>query len=269
MNGYDQITLNRGGAQLVGYVQPGTGPIVVLQHGLCGDASQPAGLFPGEQGFRHAVLDCRGHGQSGAGPEDQLSIAAFTDDVAAMITALDAPVAAVGGVSMGAAIALRLAVLHPQLVPALILVRPAWAVESAPANMLPNAVVGGMIAVGHGRADFDQSALASSLDAQAPDNLASLRAFFDRTPLNITAALLRRISADGPGLSEPDLATINVPVLILGTTHDVIHPVAHAQRLETLIPGSRLVLVPPKSHDRVAHLAAVQSGIAEFMKGLS
>lgn len=268
MKGYDPFLLHRDGTNLAGYLQPGDGPIVVLQHGLCGDASQPADLFPPDTGFRHAVLTCRGHGQSPAGPEDQLSIATFCDDVAAMITTLDAPPAAVGGVSMGAAIALRLAVLQPDLVPALILVRPAWVVESAPANMLPNAVVAGMIAAGYGIADFDQCALAQTLATQAPDNLTALRGFFDRTPLAGTAALLRRISADGPGVTTADLAALTLPVLILGSTEDVIHPIRHAQRLETLIPGSRLVKVPPKGENRAAHFAAVQGAIAQFLKGL-
>ncbi len=269
MNGYDPFNVSRDGAVLGGYIQPGTAPVVVLQHGLCGDASQPAGLFPTGAGLRHAVLNCRGHGDTAVGPQDQLSIASFTDDLAAMICTLEVPVAAVGGISMGAAIALRLAVLHPGLVPALILVRPAWGLESAPANMMPNAVVGGMIAAGHTKADFDKSALAQTLAVQAPDSLASLRGFFDRAPLAVTAALLRRISADGPDVTAPDLATLTMPVLILGCADDIIHPLAHAQRLEMLIPGSRLVIVPPKGQNQPAHSAAVQAAIAAFMKGLA
>ena len=269
MIGYDPISLRRGGVVLGGYIQPGTAPVVVLQHGLCGDASQPAGLFPSGACLRHAVLNCRGHGDTEVGPQDLLSIANFADDLAAMIAALDAPVAAVGGVSMGAAIALRLAVLRADLVPALILVRPAWLVDSGPANMLPVAVVGGMIAAGYTRDDFDQSALAQTLAVQAPDNLASLHGLFDRAPLAVTAALLRRISADGPGVTAPDLAALTMPVLILGCADDIIHPLAHAQSLERLIPGSRLVIVPPKGSNQPAHSAAVQAAITAFMKGLA
>lgn len=269
MNSYDQIKLDRDGVELDACIQPGSGPIIVLQHGLCGDANQPADLIPAGLGWRHAVLNCRGHGQSQIGPEDQLSIATFADDVAALAAALDTPPMAVGGVSMGAAIALRLAVLRPDLVSALILVRPAWVTENAPANMLPNAVVGGMIAAGYGIADFDQSALAQILATQSPDNLASLRGFFNREPLAVTSSLLRQISADGPGVTAVDLAALDIPVLILGSTEDIIHPIAHAQVLETLIPGSRLVQVPPKGQDRARHIAAVQSAIADFVKGLT
>jgi pimeloyl-ACP methyl ester carboxylesterase len=48
----------------------------------------------------------------------------------------------VGGVSLGAAIALRLAVRRPELVCGLILARPAWVTRAAPDNMKPNAKCG-------------------------------------------------------------------------------------------------------------------------------
>lgn len=268
MKGYTTGSINRDGQALTSYVQPGDAPLVVLQHGLCGDANQPAELFPADAGLRHAVLDCRGHGKSPAGPYDHLSIATFADDLVTMIESLGATVAAVGGVSMGAAIALRLAVLRPDLVPALILVRPAWVIETAPTNMLPMAMVGGMIAAGYSVVDFNQSALAETLAIQAPDNLASLRGFFDREPLTDTAALLRRVSADGPGVTATDIGALTMPVLILGSADDVIHPISHAQRLELLIPGSRLVEVPPKGQNRKQHVAAVRLAIADFLKGL-
>ena len=269
MNGYDEHLIRCDGLDLAGYVQPGTGPLVVFQHGLCGDATQPAEISPSDQGFRHAVLECRGHGQSAAGCEDRLSIATFTNDVAAMIATLDTPPVAVGGISMGAAIALRLAVQRPDLVRALILARPAWITENAPANMHPIAVVGQMLVAGQSVSDFDQSAVAHALAIQAPDNLQSLRRFFDRQPRATTAALLQRIAADGPGVTAADLAALTLPVLILGTADDAIHPIADAQRLAALIPDARFIEVPPKGKNRAAHVAAMQDAIANFLKGLA
>ena len=186
-----------------------------------------------------------------------------------MIATLDTPPVAVGGISMGAAIALRLAVQRPDLVRALILARPAWVTENAPANMHPNAVVGAMLAAGQSVTDFDQSAVAQALAMQAPDNLQSLRGFFDRQPRATTAALLRRISADGPGVTAPDLAALTLPVLILGTNEDFIHPISHAQSLAALIPGAQFSEVPPKGKNRAAHVAAMQDAIANFLKGLA
>ena len=264
MMGYTTLTVASDAGPLSARVMEGTGPVVVFQHGLCGDAGQPAEVFPGAQGFRHAVLNCRGHGGSPLGVVAALSIATFADDVARMAGGLQ-PVA-VGGISMGAAIALRLAVTRPGLVPALILARPAWVTDRAPANMAPNAEVGRMLP--QGLAAFDTSETAGHLAAVAPDNLASLRGFFGREPLDETAALLTRIAVDGPGVTEADLAGLRIPVLILGTEQDFVHPMAHAVRLARLIPGATLIEVPPKGQNRASHVAAMQSAILRFLKGL-
>ena len=115
---------------------------------------------------------------------------------------------AMAGISMGAAISLRLAVHRPEVVRGLILARPAWITASAPANQSPNLEVGRLLAdlsQENARRAFETSETARHLAEVAPDNLASLRGFFSREPQAITAALLQAIAADGPGVSEEDL----------------------------------------------------------------
>ena len=245
----------------------GSGPIVVLQHGLCGDIRQPQEVFPRDQGFTHAALNCRGHGDSPAGDLSALTLAHFTDDLAQMIDLLPQRPVAVGGISMGAAMALRLAVTRPDLVLALILSRPAWVTGDAPANMQPNALAGQMLAEGVDA--FDQTTTARTLAETAPDNLASLRSFFVRPDPVVTKALLTRISADGPGVSEQDLRHMTIPTLIMGSAEDVVHPMAHATELSRLIPGALLVELPPKGRNKAAHVAACQAAILHFLKGLT
>jgi len=243
----------------------GPGLPVVLQHGLCGDARQTSEAFPPDPAFRRLTLECPGHGDSPLAGE--VSIAAFAGHVAALIETLGQPVA-LGGISMGAAIALRLAVQRPELVRALILIRPAWVTEDAPPNMAPNAEVGRLIATlpaSEARSRFTDSPLAARLARAAPDNLASLIGFFDREPLAETATLLQRISADGPGVTPAELARITVPTLICATDRDLIHPPAHAGRLAALIP-SRLVDLPPKACDKPRHIAALHAALATFLK---
>ena len=99
----------------------------------------------------------------------------------------------VGGISMGAAIALHLAVHRPGIVRGLILARPAWIVASAPANNIPNAY--GRSAsrgVFHRKMRERRSRLARSarlLAEKAPDNLASLRdLLFSRATSNYSCA---------------------------------------------------------------------------------
>lgn len=260
--------LERDGLRLAVHDAGGSGLPVVFQHGLCGDARQVAEVFPPDPAFRRLSLDCRGHGASEAG--DACSIAVFADDVAALAETLPGPVV-LGGISMGAAIALRVAVRRPDLVRALVLVRPAWDLRDAPPNMAPNAEVGALLArldPDAARAAFAAGATARKLAVRAPDNLASLMGFFDRRPHQVTARLLCAISADGPGVTAAEVTALRLPVLVCGTPEDAVHPLALARRLAARIVQSSVVVLPPRGRDRPAHMAALQSAIRRFLKEL-
>lgn len=268
---FTRRTLQRPGLELA-YLDAVQGRVpVVLQHGLCGSAQQTADAFPDDADLRLLTLECRGHGASPAGPEDGLSIAQFADDVIACIEAEQLAPAILGGISMGAAIALRIAVLRPDLVRALVLVRPAWVTASAPANMQPNAEVGALLArytPAHARQCFEDSPTARQLAATAPDNLASLRGFFDRAPQASTAALLCRIAADGPGVGPDAVRAIPVPALVVGHTDDAIHPLAHARSLAALLPQAQLVQITPKSVSREAYVHDLHAALRQFIQSL-
>lgn len=244
----------------------GEGPDVVFQHGLCGDCNQTAQVFP--KGFRRLTLECRGHGLSETGKLETLSLAQFTGDLGDMIAEQKLrPV--VGGISMGAALSLRLAVTRPELVRALVLARPAWGWQLSPSNMAPNAIVGDLLAAGQGLSTFDQTLIAGTLAKSAPDNLSSLRGFFSREPLQVTSALLRRISVDGAGISESDLSTLRLPVLIIAHDRDYVHPLKLAKEIAAAIPGSQFAEITPKADDPIAYRNDFRAALAAFLKGLS
>ncbi len=258
--------LSRNGLRLAIHGGGNTGPALVFQHGLCGDARQVAEAMCGISPQRWASVECPGHGASDMRPDP--SIASFTDDVAALIETLPGPVV-LGGISMGAAIATRLAVTRPDLVRALVLVRPAWVTDTAPANMAPNAEVGALLThlpADQARESFASSTTAHHLQATAPDNLSSLMGFFSRTPRADTARLLTAISADGPGITPADLAALRLPTLVCATTEDSVHPAAYAEALASLIPQAQLAHLPPKGRDKPAHLAALAAAMGQFLK---
>lgn len=251
--------------------EDGQGLPMVFQHGLCGDAGQPSQVFPNDSGYRRLTLECRGHGVSQAGSVDEFSIAAFAEDVAAMIDDKAQGPVVVGGISMGAAIALRLAVKRPELVSALVLARPAWLTGAAPENMAPNKFVGELLrehTQEQARALFETSPTAHKLSVDGPDNLASLRGFFTRLPSETTSELLVRISGDGPGVEEADLCALKVPVLIIGHRQDFVHPIAYAQKLADMIPNAQFVEITPKAQDPSAYRNDFRFALTSFLKGL-
>ncbi len=262
-------SLVRDGLRLAVYDSGGDGLPVVFQHGLCGDVGQTAEAFPDDPRFRMITLECRGHGTSQAGPE--FSISTFADDLAALIDHLDLAPVVLGGISMGAAIASRLAVSRPELVRGLVLARPAWICDAAPDNMAPNAEVGRLLtthSADRARAMFVAGPTHARLAAEAPDNLKSLMGFFDRGPQAATAALLSAISADGPGISEEELRLLAMPTLVLATARDLVHPLAHAERLASLIPNAGITEITPKGVDKPAYIAEFHAALSGFLKDL-
>lgn len=249
----------------------GIGPAVVFQHGLCGDAGQTREAFPSKSGFQRITVEARGHGSSQAGELGKLSIATFADDIADFIEQeLGAPVV-VGGISMGAAISLRLAVKRPDLVKALVIARPAWVTAYAPTNMAPNAEVGRLLnRLGPevARAAFIASETGQRLAGEAPDNLASLTGFFARQSTEVTAALLSGISNDGPGVTEEEVRTLRIPTLVIGHQRDLIHPLSHARAIAELIPGAHFAEITPKVESRARYVSDFHEAMRNFLKEL-
>ena len=256
----------RDGLRLAIHDAGGAGAPFLFQHGLCGDARQTAEAYPRTDAWRRITLECRGHGASEIGAR-KLDFEVMTDDLAAATEGVEAPFVA-GGISMGAALALRLALARPERVRALVLVRPAWGPGRAGANLAPNVEVGELLArlpAADARAAFAKSATARRLEATSPDNLASLSGFFDRKPQDDTARLLREMGSADLGATAADLARLRAPALVCGSRDDEIHPLGLARELAAAIPGAHFVELPPKGSGRTAHMDALRAAIAAFL----
>ena len=250
------------------YIDVGEGLPVLFQHGLGGDAAQIAEVYPETPATRRLTLECRAHGASAPGSLASLSIATFADDVAALAADRGVDRAVVGGISMGAAISLRLAVTRPDLTMALVLARPAWMFAPAPDNMQSIALVADLLrkhALPIAREIFERSEVAKRLARDAPTNLVSLRGFFANHDPATRAALLGSIARDGPGITESQARAIDIPTLVIGTTEDTIHPLYFAEALAGMIPGAAFVRIASKSVDPSRHTAEFRSALSAFL----
>jgi pimeloyl-ACP methyl ester carboxylesterase len=108
------------------YTDQGAGPVVLLLHGWSCDSHDWSWQIPALAGsWRVIALDQRGHGRSSA-PHGSYRPQVLADDAAALLRALGVEQAVVGGHSMGTVVASALAVRHPDLVGALVLVDPVY-----------------------------------------------------------------------------------------------------------------------------------------------
>ncbi len=103
----------------------GVGPLVVCVPGMGESRASFRHLVPGlvDAGYRVAVMDLRGHGDSSAG-FDAFDDVAAAGDVLAVIDALDGGPATVAGNSMGAAAGVLAAAERPDSVGRLVLIGP-------------------------------------------------------------------------------------------------------------------------------------------------
>lgn len=262
------MILHRGGARLVGHDR-GTGLPVVFQHGLGSALEQVDETLEPLPGLRRLTLDSRAQGASSAGTERPFGLAMFADDVLAFAAAAGVRRFVAGGISMGAAVALRLAVRHPAQVSALILARPAWLFDPAPPNMRAHAAMGAALRSGSpeaARRAFLRSPAALELADEAPAALDALMHWLEAPDPMVAADLLTGIANDGPGVTRLEAAALRIPVLVIGHEGDYAHPFSIAQALAAAIPGASLVEVSPKEGDtKEQHLAELRDAVTGFL----
>ncbi|MFJ3505708.1 MULTISPECIES: alpha/beta fold hydrolase [unclassified Streptomyces] len=138
---WSERTVEGKGARLSCRDWGGSGPPVVLLHGLAGHAGEWDALAQAlSPGYRVVAVDQRGHGASERRPHE-VSRAAYVADVVAVLEQLDLHRPVLAGQSLGGHTALLTAAAHPHLVHALVLV------EAGPGGPNPNvqAEIGGWL----------------------------------------------------------------------------------------------------------------------------
>jgi pimeloyl-ACP methyl ester carboxylesterase len=252
------------------YRDEGTGLAVVLQHGLGADVSQPFSLFKPPAGCRLIAFDVRAHGLTRpAGDHAKLGFSTFADDLRALLDhlALERPI--IGGISMGAGIALNFTLRHPGRASGLILSRPAWLDQPCPWNVTMFSLISRIIR-DHGRLQgkirFLETAEYLEAKARWPDVANSLAGQFDSPDVEETCFKFERIIKDVPNLQRADWEGIHVPTLILANRQDPVHPFDDGEILAAAIPGSQLREITSKSVSMEAHTRDVQRCLEAFLR---
>jgi pimeloyl-ACP methyl ester carboxylesterase len=260
------------------YRDAGQGVPFALQHGLGGDVRQPTGLFVPPPGIRLLCLDARAHGQTQPlGVPSALTFDAFGDDLVAWLDRLGLRRAIVGGISMGAGVALNVAVRYPERVAGLVLSRPAWLDgPMPPENVARYAAIARLLRTVGAAGDRDQAlrcALAEfeaqddyrDLLVSSPDTAQSLRGQLTNERAVAAVARLEHLPADRPLADLRAAESIRVPALVLAHRQDPIHRFEFGEALARRIPGARLVELTPKSIAREHHAAEVQGCLEAFL----
>ena len=251
------------------YLDRGTGTPFIFQHGLGGSTDQTAGLFPRTSGVRFLSLDCRSHGESEptAQPED-LRFSLMADDILAWMDHLVVENVVLGGISMGAAIALNLALRYPGRVRGLLLSRPAWLDGPMEAVELYSEVAALIRSKGidGGQRAFLASSTYARLRLESSDAANSLLGQFQAPRAKERVSRLEEMPRDIPHPDRKQWAAINVPTLVLATDSDPVHPLRLARALADAIPHAEFRQVAAKSIDVALHVREVQSAVGDWLE---
>jgi len=249
----------------------GTGPVLVLGHGFGGSARNfRAHVRALRDQCRVVRFDARGHARSEAPPDaDAYTPEAFVGDVARVLDDVGAERAIVGGLSMGAGVALRFALAHPERTAALVLA----------AFPTGGGVPGTLGAVATAFADAierDGLEAAGARFVWGPDAGLDARAarlvregFLEHAP-HALAHTLRGLIAVQPTVDElrDALRNVTVPALVIVGGED--RPSAPTSRaLAGALPRAELVVVPAAGHlVNVAQPAAFNAAVTTFVERL-
>ncbi len=215
----------------------GAGPLVLLAHGFGGSARnfrpQTRALRPR---YRCVTYDSRGHARSHAPAEPTAyDLAALSGDLLRVLDSEAATSACLGGLSLGAAVALRAALRRPERVAALVLASPppggGGERSRAFAQLLES---DGLEAAGE-RFVWGPG---SGLDARGAAWVK--QGFLEHSPQALASILRSTLAVlPTPRELEGELARLDVPVLLLAGEAD--RPsCAAARELQERLPRARL-----------------------------
>jgi non-heme chloroperoxidase len=239
------------GAELVGTVS-GDGPLIVLPHCWTGSRTMwaPVAHRLLEAGCRVVLYDQRGHGESAVG-DDGFTIPRLGADLKAVLEAVDARDAVLGGHSMGGMTIQSLVAHHPEVVD-----------ERVRALVLVSTAASGL---GGGRGDtLGARAVASpglERAMRSPVGHALVRgtvgAGVRRNHLVVTRDLFVACPPEAragffTAMQTMDLregiARIGIPTTVVVGSRDRLTTPKLADELVATIPGARLVTLPDAGH---------------------
>ena len=231
--------------------------VVLMLHGLGGDRDQPLGLLGRHVDPRLTIVapDQRAHGETPTiGVAEDFRLDGLADDAVALLSSrgLQGRPLIVVGISMGAAVALRLLQRDDHDLRGALLIRPAFQTEPWPEHLLVFNQIAELLRA-HGAA-AGQDAFTSTPEylrvaAVSATGAQSLKEQFTKPHAVDRVVRLETVPAN-PSITWQGAWHPPCPVTVVGAEDDPVHPWPTAQLWQERIASSDLTALP--SRDRAA-----------------
>lgn len=249
--------LNRDGVNLY-YEVHGQGPVILLTHGYSATSQMWAGqIEPLSRNHTLVVWDMRGHGRSDS-PEDPAaySEAATVADMAALLDAVGAKTAIVGGLSLGGYMSLAFNRIHPERVEALLIIDtgPGYKNDEAREGWNKNALKTAQ------RYETEGLAVLASGSAER-------RQAQHRSAAGLALAARGMLTQRDAGVIT-SLPEIRAPSLVVVGSEDTPF-LAASEYMASKIPGARKVVIEGAGHAaNIDRPEAFNAALVDFLKAL-
>jgi len=223
------------------YEEHGTGERpIVLVHGLLMNRRMFERLGPAlaERGNRAICVDLLGHGHSDQPDDLRLySMPLFAEQVVALLDHLGLERAVVGGTSLGANVALELAVRHPDRIEALFVEMPVLDNALAAVASIFSPILLGLRV---GRPAIELSSRLASLVPRST-LLVDIALDWARRRPGPSIAVLEGLLLGETAPPREERCLIEHPALVVGHPRDPLHPFSDSGMLVEELPAARLV----------------------------
>jgi pimeloyl-ACP methyl ester carboxylesterase len=250
--------------------EAGDGPPVVLLHGL---SATRRNVVQGsrtliKRGYRLISYDARGHGASSPAPRYEYPD--LVADLEAVLEHLELESTALVGSSMGAATAMAYTLEHPERVPALVQVTPAYT-GYARTGDVDGELWGALAeALDKGVDAFVEVAQPSDIPDRwrAVAREATRQRMERHEHLDAVAQALREIPSSVAWKGLEPLSKLEVPVLIVGSQDDSdsLHPLGIAEEYRRKLPNAELVVEDKGESPLAWQGARLSNVIADFFE---
>ncbi|MER3427547.1 MAG: 2-hydroxy-6-oxo-2-4-heptadienoate hydrolase [Pyrinomonas sp.] len=240
------------------YFDVGNGPVIILLHGLGGDANGWSATLPAlASKYRVIALDQIGFGQSDK-PFLQYRVATYVDFLDGFMRALKIERAALVGNSLGGWIAAAYALAHPQKVTKLVLVDAAGFAIPAEVNVRS-------LLFPATREGVRQLAGLIFYNRELFTSDAAVDLLFAQRIVNNDGYAIEKLTesiARNEDVLDGKLGAIKQPTLIVWGREDKLTPLLFAERFKREIPQAQLVII-----ERCGHVPQIEKPV-EFNAAL-
>lgn len=253
------------------YRTAGKGIPFILLHGMGGDTKQCGRVFHPPKGIQMIYMDQRGNGYTEMGPAEELRFESMAGDVEALADHLKLDRFLLGGISMGAAVAVRYAIEHRDRVTGLVLIRPAW--THVPMEVEVRELYHRVAYLIETSVSPEEAADAllkwekyRILRAEEPAAARSLLKHFSEDGIEKNYEKFRILPEQSPFHNPGQLKQITCETLVLASKKDVIHKFQYGLYYRDYIENAQLAEIVPKSKSVRMYNRSVQEEIERFLQ---